>query len=266
MQRKSSTPTIGAGLTKGYDVVTIEETGIGNTRVEVCVEDTVTLLLDGVRIANLTMTPAELEAFGLGYVVCEGLVPDASAVESMAADGLTVHVRTSTRHDEETPRETEIRSSGGVGVKTPWHELTAPVRSRILLDIDTIFAGMDTLHRTAATWRSTGGTHCSVILDADGAMQAHAEDMGRHTAVDKAVGKALSAAIDLSGCFIACTGRMPAGMVAKASRAGIPVIVTNNAPFSTGIDLARRLDITLIGFARQPRAVVYSAPHRIRDL
>jgi FdhD protein len=266
MQRDSSTPVTCSGLTKEYDVVTVSETDIGTGHVEVCVEDTVTLLLDDIRIANLTVTPAELEAFALGYVVCEGLVPGLSAVESITVDGLTVNVRTNMSHEREMPRETEIRSSGGIGVKTPWYELTEAVQGDILLNLDAIFDGMDTLHRMASTWRNTGGTHCSVILDADGAMQSHAEDMGRHTAVDKAVGKALSAGIDLSGCFMACTGRMPAGMVAKAYRAGVPVIVTNNAPFSTGIDLARRLDMTLVGFARRPRAVVYSAPHRIRDL
>ncbi len=266
MQSDSSAPAALSGLTREYDVYTVSETGIGNGRVEVCVEDTVTLLLDDTRIANLTVTPAELEEFALGYAVCEGLIPGPSAVESIAVDDRTVHIRTNTFHEERMSPEIEIRSSGGVGVKTPWHELAEPVQGNILLDLDTIFGGMDTLHRMASTWRSTGGTHCSVIIGGDGVMQSHAEDMGRHTSVDKAVGKALRAGLDLSGCFMACTGRMPAGMVAKAYRAGVPVIVTNNAPFSTGVDLARRLDMTLVGFARRPRAVVYSAPHRIRDI
>jgi FdhD protein len=59
-------------------------------------------------------------------------------------------------------------------------------------------------------------------------------------------------------------GRMPAGMVAKAYRAGISIVASNTVPFSTGIRLARQVNMTLAGFVRPPRAVIYSVPERIR--
>jgi FdhD protein len=122
---------------------------------------------------------------------------------------------------------------------------------------------MRAINERAPLWKVTGGTHCAVILDECGNVKSVIEDMGRHNAVDKAVGKALLDNVDLSRCFMVCTGRLPAGMVAKAYRAGISIFASNTAPFSTGICLARRVNMTLAGFVRPPRAMIYSVPERI---
>jgi FdhD protein len=90
-----------------------------------------------------------------------------------------------------------------------------------------------------------------------------AEDVGRHNSVDKAIGKALLAGVDTGGTFLCCSGRMPEGMVSKIYHAGVPVVVTNNAPSAAGIDLARRVRLTLAGFVRPPRMNIYSVPERI---
>jgi FdhD protein len=131
------------------------------------------------------------------------------------------------------------------------------------ISLDTLFSGMKKLNDNASLWRITGGTHCTVILDESGNLICGFEDMGRHNSVDKAIGRALLDRVSLSRCFMACTGRLPAGMVAKAYRAGIPIVASNTAPFSTGICLARQVNMTLAGFVRPPRAMIYSVPERI---
>jgi FdhD protein len=257
--------TLGA-LTRVYDVLAISESGIHQGEAHICIEDTATLHLNGVPILSLALTPAELDVFALGHLVCEGILEDPGMIDDIAVDGRDIHVRTAGHDRLAGMCATELRSSGCIGVSTSWETLPAPLPDTLSLDLPTIFDAMDTLHRLASTWKHTGGTHCAVILDAEGAVHSHAEDMGRHTAVDKAVGKAIRAGVDLGQCFMVCSGRMPAGMVAKAYRAGISILASNNAPFSTGVDMARRLNMTLVGFARPPRAVVYSAPHRISGL
>jgi FdhD protein len=129
-----------------------------------------------------------------------------------------------------------------------------------------IFASMGMINDLAALWSRTGGAHCSAICDCYGGLVSYAEDIGRHTSIDKAVGKALLDGRDLSECFLISTGRMPAGMVAKAYRAGIPLIVSNTAPLTSGVEIARRLGMTLICFARPPRMSVYSGIDRIRGV
>ncbi|MDD1712819.1 MAG: formate dehydrogenase accessory sulfurtransferase FdhD, partial [Methanoregulaceae archaeon] len=151
-----------------------------------------------------------------------------------------------------------------VGIRTSWDSLKTPFPTGPSVDVRTIFSGVQKINELAPVWKSTGGTHCTIILDTEGHVRTAIEDMGRHNSVDKAVGKALIMGVDLSSCFMVCTGRMPAGMVAKAYRAGIPIVVSNTAPFSTGICLARRVNMTLAGFARPPRMMVYSCPERIR--
>ena len=250
-------------ITQEYDIIDITENGINQTWVEVCVEDSINLLVNGNRVASLTITPDNLESYAYGYLICEGIVPDIDAITDVRVDFPNIFAEVSSFSREISPEQTEIRSSGCVGIKTTWATLREPLGEGITLDLQTLFRGMRSINDCAPLWKTTGGTHCAVILDKTGNVKSAIEDMGRHNAVDKAVGKALLDGVDLSRCFMVCTGRLPAGMVAKVYRAGISVFASNTAPFSTGICLARQVNMTLAGFVRPPRAMIYSVPERI---
>jgi len=250
-------------VTREYEIVDITEQGIEKTWVEVSIEDSINLLLNGTRVASLTLTPKDLEAYAYGYCICEGLVPSVDDITGIIIDLPNINVTVTGPAFDPSSRGTEIRSSGCVGVKTTWESLTEPLPDGLCVDLQTIFDAMEKTHHLAKTWRITGGTHCSVILDEHGEIKSAMEDMGRHNSVDKAVGRALLDGVDLTRCFMVCTGRLPAGMVAKAYRAGIPILVSNTSPFSTGICLARQVNMTLAGFARPPRMMIYSAPERV---
>lgn len=255
-----STPSI----TQAYDILDITEEGINQTWVEVCTEESINLIVNGDRLASLTITPKDLEAYAYGYLVCEGIVTDISAVSNVCVELPDIHVTVSSFSREVSRENVEIRSSGCVGIKTTWSSLKEPIKDGFEIDLDTLFTGMKSINTAAPLWRVTGGTHCTVILDGEGNILSSIEDMGRHNSVDKAVGTALLQGRDISKSFMVCTGRLPAGMVAKAYRAGIPIIASNTAPFSTGICLARQVNMTLAGFVRPPRAMIYSVPERIR--
>lgn len=250
-------------LTQEYDAIKITEKSVSQIRAEVCVEDSINLLVNGTRVACLTISPNDLEAYAYGYLVCEGIVSCIDAITEVQVDYPNIHVDVSSFSREISPEQTEIRSSGCVGIRTAWTSLHGPLGEGITLELQTLFNGMHSINERAPLWRTTGGTHCAVILDECGNVRSAIEDMGRHNAVDKAVGKALLDDVDLSRCFMVCTGRLPAGMVAKAYRAGISIFASNTAPFSTGILLARQLNMTLAGFVRPPRAMIYSVPERI---
>jgi len=250
-------------VTREYEVIDITEHGVEKTWVEVSVEDSVNLLLNGTRVASLTLTPKDLKSYAYGYCICEGLVTSFKDITSITIEPPNISVTVSNPAYDPSSRTTEIRSSGCVGVKTTWESLTEPLPDGLCVDLETIFDAMEKIHHLAKTWRITGGTHCTVILDEHGEIKSAMEDMGRHNSIDKAVGMALLDGVDLSRCFMVCTGRLPAGMVAKAYRAGIPILVSNTSPFSTGICLARQVNMTLAGFARPPRMMIYSAPDRV---
>jgi FdhD protein len=210
------------GLTERFEVTAIERDRIAPTCAEVCVEDSVNMLLNGIRVASLTMTPDELEPFAYGYLITEGLIKSIAEVHSVEVKGTNVDVAVDAFQPNDVDLWMEIRSSGCVGVRSSWLDLEEPVQSQLKLDLRTIFSCVGTVNELAGMWRRTGGTHCSAIFDPDGGLVAYAEDIGRHNTVDKAVGKALLGGRNLSECFLVTTGRAPAGMVAKVYRLACP--------------------------------------------
>ena len=123
---------------------------------------------------------------------------------------------------------------------------------------------MEKVNDYSVIWKRTGGMHCSLIIREDGEVICGVEDMGRHTTVDKAVGIAVRKGVDLRRCFLICSGRLPVDMVAKAHRAGIAMVISNNAAFAGGIDYAKQANMTLAGFVRPPSMTIYTGAHRIR--
>jgi len=253
-------------LTTPCQVVEVVRDQVGHREVDVCVEESVNLLLNGQRIASLTITPADLEAFAYGYAVCEGLALSAGDVGGVEVRWPDVDIAVPSLVPDDVELWMEIRSSGCVGVRSTWNDLADALRSTTTVHLQTIYASLGLINDLASLWRQTGGAHCSVICDSRGGLVSYAEDIGRHNSIDKAVGKALLDGRDLSDCFLLSTGRMPAGMVAKAYRAGIPVVISNTAPLTSGVEIARRLGMTLIGFARPPRMTVYSGLERVEGL
>ncbi|MCK5271787.1 MAG: formate dehydrogenase accessory sulfurtransferase FdhD, partial [Sedimentisphaerales bacterium] len=108
----------------------------------------------------------------------------------------------------------------------------------------------------------TGGTHAVGLIRA-GEMIAVGEDIGRHNAFDKAVGKCLLQDIPTAGCVAVLSGRVSFEMAAKAARAGVELIAAVSAPTTLSVEVARQSNITLCGFVRGQEATVYCHSHRI---
>jgi FdhD protein len=231
--------------------------------VEVCTEETAHVFLNDIRLAALKITPEDLPAFAVGFTVCEGFVPDCISIEEVLIDLQDIHISAREVITRGMEVRTEIRSAG-TGVGSPSGVQGLPLGKGICIDVETLFHSTELIRETSPVWKETGGTHCTAIIDPDGNPVTSAEDIGRHNSIDKAVGKALLAGEDLGRCFLVCTGRLPADMVAKAYRAGITVMISNNAPFSSGIELAERMNMTLAGFARSPKVSIYTHPERIQ--
>ena len=111
-------------------------------------------------------------------------------------------------------------------------------------------------------WKDTGGVHACALADA-GKLLVVAEDIGRHNAFDKVVGRALLDGLDTSDKFMLTTGRLSAEMISKAVAARVPIVVGRGAVTALAIELARKFALTLVGFARAGRFNVYTGFQRI---
>ncbi len=134
-----------------------------------------------------------------------------------------------------------------------------PVVARsVVLDIP------DRLRSAQALFARTGGVHAAGELTATGEVVAVREDVGRHNALDKVIGRAaLAGRHPVEGRVLALSGRIAFELVQKAALAGFGVVVAVGAPSSLAVEAADRLGITLVGFVRGERANVYTHPERI---
>jgi FdhD protein len=122
----------------------------------------------------------------------------------------------------------------------------------------------DALRSEQDVFERTGGLHAAALFDGRGDLLIVREDIGRHNAVDKVIGCALlNDRIPLSDCIMLVSGRGGFEIIQKAISAGIPVVASVSAPSSLAVQLARELRLTLIGFLRGNRFVVYAGEDRV---
>jgi FdhD protein len=146
------------------------------------------------------------------------------------------------------------------------------IRSRLLaapnpdfrLDADILVRLPDALRDSQDVFQRTGGLHAAALFDPNGKLLVLREDIGRHNAVDKVIGWALlEGRVPLSDSVLLVSGRGGFEIVQKAIVAGIPIVASVSAPSSLAVQLARELRLTLIGFLRGRRFVIYAGEERI---
>ncbi|HTV92134.1 MAG TPA: formate dehydrogenase accessory sulfurtransferase FdhD [Verrucomicrobiae bacterium] len=138
-----------------------------------------------------------------------------------------------------------------------------PLRDELHVPITRIYQLPDRMREAQRVFELTGGLHAAALFDANGAVLAVREDVGRHNAVDKLTGWALIEGRSLTGSILFVSGRASYEILQKAAVARIPMVCAVSAPSSLAVDLARAFNITLAGFVRGSRANVYSASERI---
>ena len=136
-----------------------------------------------------------------------------------------------------------------------------PVKSTFQVKAEELISRIEELKDNAEIWQATGGTHVAGIVYKDQFVVK--EDVSRHVAVDKVIGYGLLHDFDLSQSYVIYSGRMPADMVIKMTRAGVPILASNAAPANSGYNIAKKGNITLVGFLRGQRCNIYNNQNRV---
>ncbi|MDP9373417.1 MAG: formate dehydrogenase accessory sulfurtransferase FdhD [Chloroflexota bacterium] len=236
----------------------------------VCDEFPVQLELNGERVVTLLCTPSGLTELAVGWLYCEGLVEGADEILAVGAcDGLS---RMRVHTDAERPLvQSEwrrvITSGCGSGHAIDPAELAKlpPVTGDYTFPLPRLEELMREVALGGPLKRAVGGVHSAALID-EGGILAHYEDVGRHNAVDKCIGRALLTGIDL-GCVVLCaTGRVSSEMAFKASRCGIPIVASLNSTTSLAVELARHAGVTIVAKAIGRKRLVYTRPDRITQI
>jgi FdhD protein len=232
---------------------------------EVAVEEPLEIRVDGVALAVTMRTPGHDEELALGFLYGEGLI------DGPRAAGLTADLAVNTIEvagplmREPATRRFYTTSSCGVCGKGALEEVavqSAPLPPGPVLERALIAELPERLRQPA--FEHTGGLHATGLFDVSGRLIYSREDVGRHNAMDKVIGRALLDGLVPLGQRVLCvSGRLSFELVQKAAVAGAPVLVGVGAPSSLAIELAAERGTTLCGFARGGSVNVYTGAERV---
>lgn len=241
-------------------------------------ETPVALIYNGVSHAVMLASAQDLEDFALGFSLSEGIVQNASELYSIELrsqfNGVELHCEiASERFVQLKQRRRTLAGKTGCGLCGA-ESLSQAVRYPDTLADNTVFTaasierGLDAIQLQQFMQQQTGATHASAYVLADGTVSLVREDVGRHNALDKLVGaleKIRSRQGTLAAGFVITTSRASFEMVQKTASAGIAMLVAVSAPTGLAVRVAEQCGLTLVGFARKGRFVVYSHRERILD-
>jgi len=228
------------------------------------------IFIGNAHYATLMCTPRDLKELVVGHLLSEGLVKVVEEIQeitlkegSMCHVNLKPTVNVKSRLKLASLAYRIIPSACGGPYNPQFLKRIKPIQLAVKVKAETVQNCVKNLNNIAETFRKTGGVHVAAVYKADGASMAFAEDVGRHNAVDKALGKAALAKAPFKDCFLALSGRLTGDIVLKAVRVGIPIVASMAAALDSGIEIAKKANLTLIGFVRGKRMNVYNAPERI---
>jgi FdhD protein len=247
------------------------------TRDQVVVEEPLEIRIGGEPFQVLMRLPGWEKELALGFLYTEGIVRELAEVITIhfcgtATDPLlppnVVDVNlTDAALARRGRRHLEVAySSCGLCAKEAVSEIcqkVPKVASTLTIAPAKILALMDRLHELQTVFKATGGTHAVALASPDGELFIHAEDVGRHNAMDKVIGRAVLTRQDLTDKVALLSGRISFEMILKTARAGIPILAAVSAPTSMALELAQELDLTSVGFVRGQRLNIYTAPQRV---
>lgn len=197
----------------------------------------------------MTCSPWEVKEAVIGYLYMKEYITAVSDVKSC----------------RECPEENEIHVSVSAHI-SPYRPQTdrfvSHIESGTRLSVREVLYLSRKLEEKSGLFHRTGGVHCAAFARGS-VFLSYKEDVSRHVAVDKVVGDCLMRGISMAGGILVFSGRVPAEILQKVASMGCAVIIAKSAPTACSCQMAQRLGVTLIGFARDQRFNIYTHPERI---
>ncbi|ANE56706.1 formate dehydrogenase accessory sulfurtransferase FdhD [Methylomonas sp. DH-1] len=219
-------------------------------------------------------TPLNLEDFGLGFSLTEGIIRHPSEILSIKtvqrAKGVEVRMQIpEERFNNLHGKGKNMTGRTGCGLcgATTLEQAIRPTRkvgTGLVLDAYRLSAAFETMRQQQALNLLTGAVHAAAWLDPEHGITAVREDVGRHNALDKLIGALAKSGCDFSAGWLLVTSRASYEMVQKAASVGITLLAAISAPTALAISLAEDCGLTLVGFTRNDNHTIYTHPFRLQ--
>jgi FdhD protein len=233
------------------------------------------LFLNQTHYITILCSPNQLKELAIGHLLSEGVLNSTNEIREIRIEKggkcrvrLNPDIDTEKRISISQPFNRLILSACGSTNYWPISKLIdrlslVSLESGLTVEAKIVSESVKQLNTLAETFRKTGGVHVAALYSAGGELLTSAEDVGRHNAVDKIIGAGILKKLNFETCFLALSGRLTGDIVLKAARMRIPIIASIAAAVNSGLEVAQRTGITLIGFVRGNRMNVYTYPERI---
>jgi len=250
------------------EVLKVDSAGSRSMKDPVTEEVPLTVYLNGKEFVTLSCSPADLKDLAIGFLYSSGLISSAGDISRTVIDesNWAAYVELKDKEPDLSLAFKRMYTSGcGRGtlfynaldlVNKKRIESDFKVSSRSILKMMASFQGM------SVAFKETGGVHSTGLSDGREIL-IFREDIGRHNALDKAIGAALIMGLDMKGLMALGSGRISSEIVLKARRAGLPVLASRSAPTDQALKIAEASGLTVVGFARGSRMNVYTEKERI---
>lgn len=218
------------------------------------------IFVNKTEVALVSASPHMVKELAVGYLVGGGFLQLKDIVD-IDVDENAVTVFT------ENPVDAVVKLIRSSDCSSHWvSEMVAKegiVQSSLTVAAQVILKAVSRLQSDTETWKKTHAVHSAGMFSKDGSVIGLVEDISRHNAFEKVIGKALLDEYDLSSVFVALSGRITQDMVMKAGNVGIPMIASRSTVIEPAVTVASALGVTIIGYSRGSHFVVFSHPERV---
>lgn len=226
---------------------------------EIVYDETTNLNINNKNTYTFSSIDNSLKDFAIGYMVGEGIIDIIKEIKKIEIDETNIDVEINNYNEK---KDLILPSDSAGGWRSKINSIN-PIKSHLKVEKDELILNIEKLKKNAIIWQKTGGTHVAAFVNNEKNEFIVREDVSRHVAVDKVIGAAKRKNLDFSNSYIIYSGRMPADMVIKIVRSGIPLLASNAAPSYSGYSVAKKGNVTLVGFIRGDRFNVYTHFNRI---
>lgn len=256
-------------VTKQFKICKYSEGEIKRVADSVVSEYSLTIFINGQELITMLCTPKSLKFLVTGFLFSEGIIENIEQLKDIyicEKDGVAL-VELSidlTAQLEETGFTRTVTSGcvGGMSVEKLKADDLTKIETNIRIDTDKVLKLAEQFNKKSDVFVKTGGVHSCALCTREEIIYFE-EDIGRHNALEKILGKALLYETPFEDKIIFTSGRMSSEIIKKAAKLRVPFVVSRSAPTDAAIKLGEACGITLIGFARGTRMNIYTYANRI---